>query len=159
VGFGGLLVANELAKTGGKKPIDLLNQREQGRDWDRLAAENRYDLTTALSKLERVQQAMEAQQKQPTTRRRDVSPKRPVLPNNVGACPWAVQSRDVSAKRPYLHKVRQKVQHPSQNENRCRAHVLSCVAGFFRFSVCWMHFRTANKPTATLGCFSGTAEK
>ncbi len=65
VGCSGLLLLNDMGKTSGKKPVDLMSEREKGRDWERLAAENKYDLASALPKLERVQQAMEAQQKQP----------------------------------------------------------------------------------------------
>lgn len=63
VGSGGLLVCNELAKATRKPASTFLKQRLQNRDWDRIAAENKFDLSSVLPKLDRVQAAMEATRK------------------------------------------------------------------------------------------------
>lgn len=63
VGTGSLLICNEIAKATGKPVGTLLKQRLAKRDWDRIAAENKFDLATVVPKLNRVQQAMEASSK------------------------------------------------------------------------------------------------
>ena len=59
VGSGGLLIANEMAKATGKPAATFMTERLQGKDWNRIAAENKFDLTPVLPKLERLQQSME----------------------------------------------------------------------------------------------------
>ena len=62
-GSGGLVMANELAKATGKPAVTFLRQRQQNREWDRIAADNKFDLSKVLPKLDRVQASMEAAQK------------------------------------------------------------------------------------------------
>jgi hypothetical protein len=66
-GSGGLLMANELAHATGKPAATFLKQR-QNREWDRIAAENKFDLSTVLPKLDRVQASMETVQIQKKSR-------------------------------------------------------------------------------------------
>ena len=68
VGSGGLLMGNELANATGKPAATFLKQR-QNREWDRIATENKFDLSTVLPKLDRVRASMEAVQPQKKTKR------------------------------------------------------------------------------------------
>lgn len=61
--YGGLFMANELAKATGKPADAFYRQRAQGRDWDRMAEENKVELATVLPKLQRIEQSMEAARK------------------------------------------------------------------------------------------------
>ena len=67
-GTGGLLLANEMANATGKPAATFLKQR-QNREWDRIATENKFDLSTVLPKLDRLRASMEAVQPQKKTRR------------------------------------------------------------------------------------------
>jgi len=67
-GTGGLLLANEMANATGKPAATFLKQR-QNREWDRIATENKFDLSTVLPKLDRVRASMEAVQPQKKTKR------------------------------------------------------------------------------------------
>lgn len=60
VGAGGLLVANELARTTHKPAKTFLDQRVKGGEWPTMAAANKVDLDPLLPKLDRVQKAMTA---------------------------------------------------------------------------------------------------
>jgi hypothetical protein len=60
----GLLLANEMAKATGKPAADFLKQRmQQNIDWDRIAAEHKFDVATVFPQFDRVQASMEAAQK------------------------------------------------------------------------------------------------
>jgi hypothetical protein len=60
VGSGGILIANEIAKATGKPAGTFMKQRLEGRNWEQIAAENKFDLAPVLPKLQRLQNAMEA---------------------------------------------------------------------------------------------------
>jgi hypothetical protein len=65
VGYSGLYLANAMSKATGKPARTFLQQRVQSREWERIAADNKFDLATVLPNLERIQQSMEAAQAQP----------------------------------------------------------------------------------------------
>ena len=68
VGPAALLVVNEMVKATGKPAATFYKQRPKT-SWETIAAENKFDLTPVLPKLDRVEKTMQAAQGQARTKR------------------------------------------------------------------------------------------